>query len=145
MSYSALHGPMPGDSDYRAPAPVPYKPPSTGGGAKPSSGSSWTGADTASTISSGANLVGTFANLVAGGPQKAERDSRRKLEIARLQAQGGAGAAAAQLEIARLQAEAAREGTAAAAKAQGNTVKMVMIGVGALAVLGIVAAVVLRK
>ena len=145
MSYSALHGPMPGDSDYRAPAPVPYKPPSTGGGAKPSSGSSWTGADTASTISSGANLVGTFANLAAGGPQKAERDSRRTLEgsrnaleIARLQANGAGGAVAAQVEATRIAAEAA-------GKSSSNTVKMAMIGVGALAILGIVAAVVLRK
>jgi hypothetical protein len=109
------------------------------------SGPSWTGADTASTISSGANLVGTFANLFAGTAQKDERNSRRQLEIARLQAQGGAGAAAAQIRIAELQNEAAREASVGVAKAQGKMVQMVMIGVGALAVLGIGAAVILRK
>lgn len=96
-------------------------------------------------IASGANLVGTLALIAAGQPQKAERESRRNLEIARLQAQGGAGAAAAQIEVARLQAEAAREAATASAKTQSGTVKMVMIGVGGLAVLGIVAAVVLKK
>jgi hypothetical protein len=96
-------------------------------------------------IASGAQAVSTFADIAAGGPQKRERDSRRQLEIARLSAQGGAGAAAAQIRIAELQAEAAREASVGVAKAQGNTVKMALIGIGALAVLGIGAAVVLRK
>jgi hypothetical protein len=96
-------------------------------------------------VTSIAQTTGTFADIAAGGPQKRERDSRRQLEIARLQAQGGAGAAAAQIRIAELQAEAAREASVGVAKAQGNTVKMALIGIGALAVLGIGAAVVLRK
>jgi hypothetical protein len=149
MSYSlALSGPMPGDADYQAPKSGGTKTPISSGGTKTpteSSASSWTGADYASAISSGANLVGTMANIASGAPQKAERDSRRQLEIARLQAQGAAGGAAAQVEIARLQAEAAREASAASAATRGSTIKMVMIGVGGLAVLGIVAAVVLRK
>lgn len=152
MSYSnALNGPMPGDSDYKPPVTAPYKSPSTGGGAKPASwapapsGSSWNAEATTAAITSGANLVGTFADLAAGGMQKRERMSQNDLAIARLQASGAAGNAAAQLEIARLQAESARLAQTGAAKAQGKTVMMVMIGVGALAVLGIGAAVVLRK
>jgi len=105
-----------------------------------SSGGGWGGA-----VSSIAQTTGTLALIAAGQPQKAERDSRRvlegsrnALEIARLQASGAGGAAAAQVEAARIAAEAA-------SKSSGNTVKMVAIGAGVLAVLGIVAAVVLKK
>lgn len=96
-------------------------------------------------VSSIATTTGVIANIAAGGPQKAERMSQNNLAIARLQAQGAAGSAAAQIAIAQLQAENARMASSDAAKAQGNMIKMVMIGVGGLAVLGIAAAVVLKK
>jgi len=94
MSYSlALSGPMPGDSDYRAPTST-----SSSGG-----GGGWAGA-----ASSIAQTTGTLALIAAGAPQKAERDSRRQLEIARLSAAAAGGDAAARIEIARLQAEATK-------------------------------------
>jgi len=131
MSYSlALSGPMPGDSDYRAPTST-----SSSGG-----GGGWAGA-----ASSIAQTTGTLALIAAGAPQKAERDSRRQLEIARLSAAAAGGDAAARIEIARLQAEATKEAALSQTKGSEGMVKMVMIGVGGLAVLGIVAAVVLKK
>lgn len=119
---------------------APAAPASTSSGGGGGGAAAWAGA-----VSSIANTTGTLALIAAGAPQKAERDSRRQLEIARLQAQGAAGGAAAQIEIARLQAEAARDAANAQATGSSNTVKTVMIGVGGLAVLGIVAAVVLKK
>jgi hypothetical protein len=90
----------------------------------------------------------TIVDAAVGGPQKRERESRRNLEIARLQAQAAGGNAAAQIEIARLQAEAAVESARLAGQAgDASTKKLMMIGGGValLAVLGIGAAVVLKK
>jgi hypothetical protein len=106
-------------------------------------------ADTAAAIASataaGLQTISKFADIASGGPQKAERASRRNLEIARLQAQGAAGSAAAAVEAARIQAAAAAEAAREAAKGRQGTIKLALIGAGVLAVLGIGAVIVLKK
>lgn len=104
-------------------------------------------ADTAAAIASatraGLETASKFADIASGGPQKAERASRRALEAARLQAQATTQGAAAAVEAARIQAAAAAEAAREAAKGRQGTIKLVLIGGGVLTVLGIVAAVVL--
>ena len=106
-------------------------------------------ADTAAAIASataaGLQTISTFANIASGAGQKAERASRRTLEAARLQAQSTAQGAAAAVEAARIQAAAVAEAAREAAKGRQGTIKLALIGVGALAVLGIGAAIVLKK
>ncbi|NBO45860.1 MAG: hypothetical protein EBU85_02410, partial [Actinobacteria bacterium] len=90
----------------------------------------------------------TIVDAAVGGPEKRERESRRNLQIAQLQAQAAAGNATAQIEIARLQAEAAVEAARIAGQSgDASTKKLLMIGGGValLAVLGIGAALVFKK
>lgn len=97
-------------------------------------------------ITAGAQTIATITDVASGGPQKRERESRRNLEIARLQAQGAAGNAQAQVEVARLQAEAAV--AAARAAGQGGMSKTTMIaiaGVAGVALLGGLGYMLLKK
>jgi hypothetical protein len=106
-------------------------------------------ADTVAAIANAAastmQTASTFANIASGGPQKAERASRRTLEAARLQAQATTQGAASAVEAARIQAAAAAEAAREAAKGRQGTLKIALIGTGALAVLGLAAMVLLRK
>jgi hypothetical protein len=99
-------------------------------------------------VAEGFKATSTIVDAAQGGPEKRERESRRNLEIARLQAQAAGGNATAQIEIARLQAEAAVESARLAGQAgDASSKKLMMIGGGValLAVVGIGAAVVLKK
>lgn len=102
----------------------------------------------ASAVSETMKTTSTIVDAAMGGPQKRERESRRNLQIAQLTAQAAAGNAAAQVEIARLQAEAAVESARLAGQSgDASSKKMMMIigGVGLLAVVGIGAAIALKK
>lgn len=149
-----LAGPSPGDADF-------LKSLIGGdGGAKAGGGAAGGGA--AGGGATGPNPVAAVANAVAetmkttstivdaamGGQQKRERESRRNLQIAQLTAQAAAGNAAAEVEKARLQAEAAVEAAKVAGQSgDASSKKMMMIigGVGLLAVVGIGAAIALKK
>ena len=99
-------------------------------------------------VAAGFQATSTIVDAAMGGPAKRERESRRNLQIAQLQAQAAAGNAAAQIEIERLRAEAAVESARLAGQAgDASTKKLLMIGGGValLAVLGIGAAVILKK
>jgi len=104
-----------------------------------------TAAAVANATASTMQTISTFANIASGGPQKAERASRRTLEAARLQAQATTQGAAAAVEAARIQAAAAAEAAREAAKGRQGTLKIALIGTGALAVLGLAAVVLFRK
>lgn len=108
-------------------------------------GSGDTVAAVANAAASTMQTISTFANIAAGGPQKAERASRNALAAARLQAQATTQGAAAAVEAARIQAAAAAEAAREAAKGRQGTLKIALIGTGALAVLGLAAVVLLRK
>lgn len=99
-------------------------------------------------IAEGLKTTSTIIDAAQGGYQKRERESRRNLEVARLQASAASGNAAAQVEVARLQAEAAVEAARLAGRAGDAASKKTMLivgGVGLLAVLGIGAVVLLKK
>ena len=98
-------------------------------------------------VAEGFKTTSVVIDAASGGYQKRERESRRNLEIARLQASAAGGNAAAQVEIARLQAEASVESARLAGQSgDASTKKIMMIGGGIalLAVLGIGAAIALK-
>jgi hypothetical protein len=142
----SLGGPTAGDADFMKTLLG-----SGGGGAKGGAGAAAGGGGAAAwgtAVAEGFKATSTIIDAAQGGYQKRERESRRNLEIARLQAQAAGGNAAAQIEIARLQAEAAVESARLAGQAgDASTKKLLMIGGGValLAVVGIGAAVVLKK
>lgn len=141
-----MAGPSPGDADFMKTLLG-----SGGGGAKASGGgagapdpsSAWAGA-----VAEGFKATSTIVDAAMGGAAKRERESRRNLQIAQLQAQAASGNAAAQVEIARLQAEAAVESAKLAGQSGDASTKKIMLiggGIALLAVLGIGAAIVLKK
>ena len=143
-----MAGPSPGDADFMKTLLG-----SGGGGAK-GGGGGGAAAGGANPVAAVANAAGellkttsTIIDAASGGYEKRERESRRNLEIARLQASAAGGNAAAQVEIAKLQAEAAIESARLAGQAgDASTKKIMMIGGGIalLAVLGIGAAIALK-
>lgn len=168
-----MAGPSPGDADYVAKSASSgsgAKSASSGGDLLQSAISAYTGgvgggaaaagggaaaaggggaaAAWGSAVAEGFKATSTIVDAAQGGYQKRERESRRNLQIATLQAQAAAGNAAAQIEIERLRAEASVEAARLAGQAgDASSKKMMMIlgGVGILAVLGIGAAVLLKK
>jgi hypothetical protein len=143
-----MAGPSPGDADFMKTLLG-----SGGGGSKASGGGTGaTGPDPsaawASAVAEGFKATSTIVDAAMGGAAKRERESRRNLQIAQLTAQAAAGNAAAQVEIERLRAEAAVESARLAGQAgDASTRKIMMIGGGIaiLAVLGVGAAIVLKK
>lgn len=122
---------------------------SSSGGASGGAAAAGGGAASAwgTAVAEGFKATSTIIDAAQGGYEKRERDSRRNLQIAQLQAQAAGGNAAAQVEIARLQAEAAVESARLAGQSgDASTRKIMMIGGGIalLAVLGIGAAIALK-
>ena len=98
-------------------------------------------------LSGPSTVAATITDVASGGPQKRERESRRNLEIARLQAQGAAGNAQAQIEVARLQAEAAVAAARVAGQSRGmsKTTIIAIAGVAGVALLGGIGYMLLKK
>ena len=103
--------------------------------------------NTAAAITAGAQTIATITDVASGGPQKRERESRRNLEIARLQAQAASGNAQAQIEVARLQAEAAVAAARVAGQSRGmsKTAIIAIAGVAGVALLGGIGYMLLKK